>query len=191
MLMSGIVFLHLMNSCDFSPRFEQSMRAFGQVRFYHLMKSAQSVTGNRRIHVMFDVEVHVPVEKLDDRIGGKGAAAESRVSGVILESNVLGVVAKKEKPRAVKGGQGKHDGDHPPTVESADSDDRHMASQNKTSPAGRGTAGARIGWGKQRLLPFSAVDSASFLHDVSELEPDQAEIDEARQEPVFDHDSNG
>ena len=89
MLMSGIVFLHLLNGCDFSPRFEQSMRAFGQVRFYHLMKSAQSVTGNRCIHVMFDVEVHVPVEKLDNGVEIDGSATKAKVGHFILKADVL------------------------------------------------------------------------------------------------------
>ena len=40
----------------------------------------------------------MPVEKLDKRVEGEGAAAEPEVAHIILQPDMRGVIAEKEEP---------------------------------------------------------------------------------------------
>jgi hypothetical protein len=54
---------------------------------------------------MFDVEIHVPVQELQQRMQAHGATASSRIRHVFLQSGVLRVFAEELQPSAIAGGQ--------------------------------------------------------------------------------------
>ncbi len=72
----------------------------------HLMQFAQVVTRHRRIHVVFDMKVHVPVEKLDKGIQDDRARTEPKIGHIVLQPHMLGVIAQKEQAAAIEGRQG-------------------------------------------------------------------------------------
>ena len=54
---------------------------------------------------MLDVVVHVPVEKLHERVYSESAGAEAEVGNVVGKADVLCIVAEEEQPAAVERGQ--------------------------------------------------------------------------------------
>ncbi len=85
------------------------MAARRQIVLDEPMKSSQPVAGNGGVHVMFNMIVHVPVKKLDDRISGEGAAAEPKIGYLVLQADVLRIAAKKQEPAAIKGREADED----------------------------------------------------------------------------------
>ena len=77
------------------------------------MQASQIIAWNGRIHVVLGVVIHLPVEKTHNRVQGEGAAAQAEILHEILEPDMLGVVAEKKKPSAVKRGEGDQDRDDP------------------------------------------------------------------------------
>ena len=61
--------------------------------FDESVQSAEFVTRNRGIHVVFDVVVHMPVEKLDNWVEVNRAAAEAEVRYFVLKTHMLCGVA--------------------------------------------------------------------------------------------------
>lgn len=57
------------------------------------MEFAKIVARHRRIHVMLGVIVHLPVMEARHRMEGEGAAAQTEVRHMILQPDVLRVVA--------------------------------------------------------------------------------------------------
>ena len=58
----------LQNWDDDALRFEQTIWRTRQIVFDCLVKPAEVIARHRRIHVMLDVKVHVPVQKAHDQI---------------------------------------------------------------------------------------------------------------------------
>ena len=65
------------------------------------MQAGQIVARDRSIHMMLGVKVHVPVEELHQRIDRKRPAAQPEVWDIVLQTDVLRVVAHEEKPASV------------------------------------------------------------------------------------------
>ena len=55
----------------------------------------QVVTGYRRVHMVFDVVVHVPVEESDERCEDHGSGVQTEIVNVVLEPDMLRVVAEE------------------------------------------------------------------------------------------------
>ncbi len=54
--------------------------------------------------MVFGVVVHVPIEELHQGVEGKGPAAEPEVRHIVLQTDMLGVIAEKKEPATVEGG---------------------------------------------------------------------------------------
>jgi len=78
-----------------------------------LMQLSQVVAWNANVHVVLRVVVHMPVEKTDDRVRDERSAAETKVGCIVLQADMLGVVAEEEKPASVKRRKGCYDGQEP------------------------------------------------------------------------------
>ena len=100
----------------------------------YLMQFAQVVTGHRGIHVVFDMKVHVPVEKLDKGIQDDRARTEPEVGHIVLQPHVLGVITQKEQATTVEGRQGDQNWDQPETKIERDDSEQGMAHQQDTRP---------------------------------------------------------
>ena len=64
------------------------------------MQLGQPVIGNQREHVVFHVEVHVPVEKPIDDIHLNGTAIQPVVEDILGQPRVLGESVDRHQPRA-------------------------------------------------------------------------------------------
>lgn len=71
----------------------------------YAMQFPKIVARHGSVHVMFRVEVHVPVEELNERIQNNGAGAKSKIRHIVLESNMLGVIAEEKQPTTIEGRQ--------------------------------------------------------------------------------------
>ena len=84
-----------------------------EVAFDGRVQLAEPVARHAGVHVVFDVVIHVPVEEAEERIQDDRAGAEPKVWHVVLQADVLGVVAQKQQPAAVERGQRNEHWYHP------------------------------------------------------------------------------
>ena len=70
------------------------------------MEFWEVIAGYRRVHVMLDVVVHVPVEKLKEGIQANRAGTEPKVWDVIPQTAVLCNVHEVHQPTTNKDGRG-------------------------------------------------------------------------------------
>ena len=76
----------------------------------HFVKFAEIVAWHGGIHVVLNVVVHLPIEESKDWIEREGAATEAEITDIVLEADMLGVVAKEEEPTAeALVSEGQHD----------------------------------------------------------------------------------
>lgn len=92
----GLDFLAAHDADDDAPRFVQAIGGIGQFVFDGLVHALQFVAGHASIHVVLDVVVHVPIQKLHDGIEINRTGAQAIVFDFVLQPDVLGVVAQKE-----------------------------------------------------------------------------------------------
>ena len=59
----------------------------------HAVQSSESVARHGSVHMMFGVVVHVPVEEADEWMKDDGPATQAVIRDIVLEADVLGVVA--------------------------------------------------------------------------------------------------
>ena len=85
--------------------------------------------------MVFDVEVHVPVEEAEERIEDDCARAEAEVRDVVCHSNVLGVVAQEEDEAAIGRAEGDKDRELPPAQVERDADEHEVAQEHDAVPA--------------------------------------------------------
>ncbi len=88
------------------------------------METRKIVAWNGGIHVMLRVEVHLPVKETHNRAERKRAAAEAKVRHVVLEADVLRVVAKKKQPSSIERSKRGQYGDDPLASEKRHTDDQ-------------------------------------------------------------------
>jgi len=58
-----------------------------------VVQAMKGVAGDPGVHVVFRVVVHVPVKEADKRMERESSATEPVIRGVMLQADVLGVVA--------------------------------------------------------------------------------------------------
>ena len=97
-LVLGIFHLLALDFCDVDPRFPEAVGAAGQIVLDPSVQTGEAVTGYGRVHMVFDVEVHMPVEELDDRVQVNRTAGEPEVGHLVGQAYVLGGVAHRLKP---------------------------------------------------------------------------------------------
>ena len=93
-LVFRVLYLSVLNLSDLFPGFTQAAGAVGQVVFDEPVQATESVTWHCSIHMVFDMVVHMPVEKLDNWVEVDRAAAEAKVRHVVLKANMLCGVAQ-------------------------------------------------------------------------------------------------
>lgn len=101
-MVAGFVELPDDGGDDFSPAGKEGGVWRRTIVFDELMKPWQSMIGNQREHVVFDVVVHVPVEETIDDVGVEGPAVESVIEDVLGHAGVLGESVDKHEPRSKK-----------------------------------------------------------------------------------------
>lgn len=110
MLVGRIRFLFFQNGIDLAPDTDEPVGRGREFMADHFVKLAEIVAGHGGIHVVLDVVVHLPIEKPNHRVECEGAAAEAEVADIVLEADMLGVVAQEEQPTAVAlVSEGQHD----------------------------------------------------------------------------------
>jgi len=115
--------------------------------FDSLVQSIQIVTRYIGKHVMFNVVVHVPIQKSNDGIESERSAAQSEISCVPFKSHVLCVVTKEEQKSTVKWPQTKNDRDKPVAINEREDRDAQVASKHDTSPqSGRSSEMWLVTW---------------------------------------------
>ena len=95
-LIGRVYFLFLQNRNNRLPGRIETDRARRQVTLDRLMQLFEMVTGHCRVHVVFCMEVHVPVKKLDDRVQNDCAGAEPIIGHIVLEAHMLRIIAKEK-----------------------------------------------------------------------------------------------
>ena len=116
------------------PGGDDTLRAGREVVADEPVELGEFVAGDGGVHVVFGVEVHVPIEEADDRVEGEGAATEAEVGDVVLEADVLGVVADEEKPVAVEHGERCEDREEPELEGERDDEDQGVADEECSRP---------------------------------------------------------
>ena len=159
-LIIRIGFLDGLDGGNLPPGGDQSVRARGKVMFNEAVQPAKAITGNRGIHVMLGVIIHVPVEKFRQRIQGERPAAEPEIRDVILQADMLRVVAKEEEPSSIKRREGADHGQEPEMGVKGKGDDQSMTGQQGAGPAD-GSPPLRAVLRKERQLPFAFHLAAS------------------------------
>ena len=149
----GVEALALEDGEDLAPHAEQAPRGGGQVVADGGVEEGQVVAGDVGVHVVLGVVVHVPVEEGDERVQGKGAAAEAEVGGVGAQADVLGAVAEEEEEAGVEGPQADEDGDEPLARRQRRGGDGAVAGEEGAGPKRRGAAEVRLVGRVALLLP--------------------------------------
>ena len=83
--------------------------------FNHVVQLAEIVAGDGGIHMMFDVVIHVPVQKAQKRVENDGARIQAIIADIIRESRVLGFVTQELQCTAIKRGESHKERDLPQT----------------------------------------------------------------------------
>ena len=101
-LIRGVGILDFEDRCDFFPGRAEPAGTRRELVRNRTMQEAEIVAGNRGVHMMLGVVVHVPVQKLNNRVYGERPTAEPEIRHVVLQTDVLRVVAEKEEPASVE-----------------------------------------------------------------------------------------
>ena len=88
--------LFFQNGIDLAPDTDEPIGRGREFMADHFVKLAEIVAGHRGIHVVLDVVVHLPIEKSNHRVECECAAAEAEIADIVLEADMLGVVAQEE-----------------------------------------------------------------------------------------------
>src|SRR6266498_607592 len=82
-LVRGLLLLTAQDDNDDAPRFVQAICGVWKFMLYGAMQACQFVARHSGIHVMFDVVVHVPVEKLHNRVEVNRACAQAEIFDLV------------------------------------------------------------------------------------------------------------
>ena len=94
-LIRGINVLLGLDVGNLSPSGIEAMGSGGEVGFNERVQFFQIIARHGGKHVVLDVKIHVPVEELDKAIEREGTAAEAEIADLILQADVLGIIAKE------------------------------------------------------------------------------------------------
>ena len=151
---AGLDFLAAHDTDDNPPRLVQAVGGVGQFVLDGVVEALEFVAGDAGVHVVLDVVVHVPIQKLHDGIEVDGAGAQAVVFDFVLEPDVLGVVAQKEQHAAIKWREGNQHRQHPPTGHNGLDDYQGMPHQQNPGPVDELTAPRWFVVGEERALPI-------------------------------------
>src|SRR5579859_2706948 len=179
-LIFGVELLLLQDGQDLFPGVEQADRGGRQVRLDGGMELTQPVAGDRGVHMVLDVVVHVPVQKADNGIDDEGAGAQAKVGDIILETGVLGVIAEVLEQAAIKRGQGEYDDELPQSKIERHSQDEQVAEQDEARPAEEAAPLGDGGRGKETLFPGAVDPSERQPRDQPQAVHEVPRIDERR-----------
>ena len=87
-LIRGIHLLLLQNPDDLPPSGDETNRDGRQVIANLLMQSTQFVAGDRSVHMMLNMKVHVPIEKTHERIQEHGASTEAKIRYIVSKTYI-------------------------------------------------------------------------------------------------------
>ena len=99
------------------------------------MESAQMVAGHGVVHVMFNVIVHVPIEKTDQGVHQDRSRAKTKVEYGVGQTCVLCIVAKETEPLPVKNPERRQHGNYPKSHSKGGHDDGSVTQKHKACPA--------------------------------------------------------
>ncbi len=154
-----------------------------EVVFDQLMQATEPITGDRGVHVVFRMIIHMPIKKLDYGVDRKGPATKPKVGDVVLKTDVLGTVAKKKEPAAVKRTEGGQDRDRPEVKAGGDENDQGVPDQQCPRPADRGFSFGRA-LGKKGQFPLALEPATRHADGVLEDLPGGKEIDKTVEEKM-------
>lgn len=83
---------------DLAPGGKQSFRRHREIACDYPPQLGQIVVWDRRKHMVFDVIIHIPVEKANDRPGEVGSRTLPPIGHIGLHSEVLRRVGENTKP---------------------------------------------------------------------------------------------
>ena len=153
MLIGRIGFLDPLNRGNLPPGGHQPSGARRQVRLDETMEFAQFVARDGGVHMVFSVVIHLPIKEPDNRVQGKSPAGAAEIRDVVLQSNMLGVVAKEEEPATIEGRKRNQYRDQPVPGVDRNRDDQPVTDEQDPRPADRPTAIHRGCRRKQCGLP--------------------------------------
>ena len=81
---------------DLLPDGDNSMGTRRQIMFDRLVQAAEMVAGHRGVHMVLGMKIHMPIEEADQRIKRERPAAKTEIGDLILEADMLRLVAEKE-----------------------------------------------------------------------------------------------
>ena len=183
--------LFLLYNRNFLPGGADSMGARWKVVQNRLMQFRQIVARHRSVHVVFDVVVHVPVEKPEKRIHSECPAAEAEIRNVVLQADVLSVVAHEEEPAPVERAQTRHERDEPPAIVQGDDQDQAVDCKMGACPPDDGARFFGVVSGEESDLPIARKLPARISDRGSQDIVHALYVDKAGPKEMPDHQSNG
>ena len=128
--------------------------------------------------MVFDVVVHVPVQKTDEWIRDESPGAKPVVRHIVLKPGVLSVVAQILKPASVERSERNQDRHQPQPEVERDDDDQNVTRQRQASPVEQVAPGRYSRFWKEDFFPatfhlaetelndyFQPVDQVPRVHD--------------------------
>ena len=190
MLIVGIGFLDFLDGVDFLPGGNNAVRRRREVVFDRAVEPAEAIAGDGGEHVMLDVIIHVPVDELHKGIERESAATETEVGHVVLEADVLRLVAEAVQPTAVKAVEGGEKRQQPEVKVEGKGDDERMPGEHGARPADGGLAFGGA-CGEKFLLPFALKLRAGNAEDLFDAKKKAHGIDDAAYDGLPDNDFGG
>ncbi len=103
--------------------------------------------------MVFGVVVHMPVEKLEQGIEVDRAAAETKIRHLVLQANVLCIVAEKVQPRPEHFRKCDDQRNNPVPIRQRYTRDQEVADEQGALPSGVGATPLWIALGKEHSNP--------------------------------------
>ena len=88
-----ILFLLLQDARNFAPCLQQTVWRIRQIKCNVPVQGVQPIAWHCSIHVVLDMKVHMPVQKLHKGVQMNCPRAKSEIVNVILQAGMLGIVA--------------------------------------------------------------------------------------------------
>ena len=126
--------------------------------------------------MVLNVEIHVPIEKLHNRIQDDRARAEAKVRYIVLQADMLRVVAEEKQPTTIKGGYSNQHRQQPEAKIERNGHQQKVPNEQGARPGKEPLLFGRVVSGKEDLLPtwlqpplaeaddaFPAVDQSPWV----------------------------
>lgn len=110
------------------------MGSWGQVMPDGSVQRRKTITWDASIHVMLDVEIHLPIKEPHHGMGGKGPTTAASIWSLTGKSAMLGIVAEPEKPIARQAMETERHRHPPPTLVQGNSSNDEMPKNDVPGP---------------------------------------------------------